>query len=400
MNINFNLLRKKNGTHILMSITFNGIRIQTTINEKIDEKNWNKKKQRLKGNSTDAFNINSYLMKIENNARDIYYKFKIEGIIPTKNQFKEKLSQKLNGVNTSLSFYDFVDEFIKNSKNSKKPSTTKEYIYTIEDLKSFEKHNKRRIDWDTLDLQFYESYMDYQYNVKGNSQNLFGKRIKTIKTFLNDATKKNINKHLMFYGFKVLKRRSDNIYLNEDDLKKIYKLDLSKNKRLERVRDLFIVGSRTGLRFSDLTTLRKEDITKDGIRFQSDKTEKVLNTVIIEETQEILEKYNYQLPKISNTNLNKYIKEVGELADISEVSYKDTFKSGKPISKKLKKYERISCHTARRSFATNMYKREFPIYYLMKITGHKKESDFLDYIKVTNEEAVKIISMNYKKKSS
>jgi len=383
-----------------MSITFNGIRIQTTINEKIDEKNWNKKKQRLKGNSTDAFNINSYLMKIENNARDIYYKFKIEGIIPTKNQFKEKLSQKLNGVNTSLSFYEFVDEFIKNSKNSKKPSTTKEYIYTIQDLKSFEKHNKRRIDWDTLDLQFYESYMDYQYNVKGNSQNLFGKRIKTIKTFLNDATKKNINKHLMFYGFKVLKKRSDNIYLNEDDLKKIYKLDLSKNKRLERVRDLFIVGCRTGLRFSDLTSLRKEDISKDGIRFQSDKTGEVLNTVIIEETQEILEKYNYQLPKISRTNLNKYIKEVGELADISEVSYKDTYKSGKAISKKLKKYERISSHTARRSFATNMYKRKFPIYYLMKITGHKKESDFLNYIKVTNEEAVKIISMNYKKKSS
>ena len=400
MNINFNLLRKKNGAHILMSITFNGIRIQTTINEKIDEKNWNKKKQRLKGNSTDAFNINSYLMKIENNARDIYYKFKIEGIIPTKNQFKEKLSQKLNGVNTSLSFYEFVDEFIKNSKNSKKPSTTKEYIYTIQDLKSFEKHNKRRIDWDTLDLQFYESYMDYQYNVKGNSQNLFGKRIKTIKTFLNDATKKNINKHLMFYGFKVLKKRSDNIYLNEDDLKKIYKLDLSKNKRLERVRDLFIVGCRTGLRFSDLTSLRKEDISKDGIRFQSDKTGEVLNTVIIEETQEILEKYNYQLPKISRTNLNKYIKEVGELADISEVSYKDTYKSGKAISKKLKKYERISSHTARRSFATNMYKRKFPIYYLMKITGHKKESDFLNYIKVTNEEAVKIISMNYKKKSS
>ena len=400
MNINFNLLRKKNGAHILMSITFNGIRIQTTINEKIDEKNWNKKKQRLKGNSTDAFNINSYLEKIENNARDIYYKFKIEGIIPTKNQFKEKLSQKLNGVNTSLSFYEFVDEFIKNSKNSKKPSTTKEYIYTIQDLKSFEKHNKRRIDWDTLDLQFYESYMDYQYNVKGNSQNLFGKRIKTIKTFLNDATKKNINKHLMFYGFKVLKKRSDNIYLNEDDLKKIFKLDLSKNKRLERVRDLFIVGCRTGLRFSDLTSLRKEDISKDGIRFKSDKTGEVLNTVIIEETQEILEKYNYQLPKISRTNLNKYIKEVGELADISEVSYKDTYKSGKAISKKLKKYERISSHTARRSFATNMYKRKFPIYYLMKITGHKKESDFLNYIKVTNEEAVKIISMNYKKKSS
>ena len=400
MNINFNLLRKKNGTHILMSITYNGSRIQTTINEKIDEKHWNQKKQRSKGSSTEAFNVNSYINKIENTARDIHYKFKLEAITPTKQQFKEKLSQKLNGVNTSLSFYEFVDEFIKNSKNSKKLSTTKEYIYTLEDLKSFEKYNKRRIDWDTLDLQFYESYMDYQYNIKGNSQNLFGKRIKTIKTFLNDATKKNINKYLMFYGFKVLKKRSDNIYLNEDDLKKIYKLDLSKNKRLERVRDLFIVGCRTGLRFSDLISLRKEDITKDGIRFQSDKTEEVLNTVIIEETQEILEKYDYQLPKISRTNLNKYIKEIGKLADISEVSHKDTFKSGKAISKKLKKYERISSHTARRSFATNMYKRKFPSYYIMQITGHKKESDFLNYIKVTNEEAVKIISMNYKKISS
>ena len=66
----------------------------------------------------------------------------------------------------------------------------------------------------------------------------------------------------------------------------------------------------------------------------------------------------------------------------------------------MKKYERISSHTARRSFATNMYKRGYPIYYLMQIIGHKKESTFLNYIKVTNEEAVKIITMNHKKKAS
>ena len=66
----------------------------------------------------------------------------------------------------------------------------------------------------------------------------------------------------------------------------------------------------------------------------------------------------------------------------------------------MKKYERISSHTARRSFATNMHKRSFPNYYIMKITDHKKESDFLNYIKVTNEEAVKIITMDYKRKVS
>ena len=400
MNVKFNLLRKKSTTYILLSITYDGKRLQTSINEKVNEKHWHKNKQRLKASCSDAFNVNSYLEKIDTTAKDIYYKFKMKGISPTTKQFKESIFNKLNGVNTTLTFYDFVEEFIKRSENTKKPNTIKEYIYTINDLKTFEKQNRRRIDWDTLDMQFYDEYLDYQLNVKGNSHNLFGKRIKTIKTFLNDATIRGNNIHLMYKGFKVTVKDSDNIYLTEDEIKKMYKLDLSKNKRLERVRDLFVVGCRTGLRYSDLVTIRKENISKDGIKVITKKTGKTLNTVIIEETQEILEKYNYELPNISKTNLNKYIKEVGELAGIDEISHKDTYKAGKPISIKTKKYERISSHTARRSFATNMYKGGHPIYYLMHIIGHKKESTFLNYIKVTNEEAVKIITMNYKKKAS
>ena len=400
MNVKFNLLRKKSTTYILLSITYDGKRLQTSINEKVNEKHWHKKKQRLKQSCTDAFNVNSYLDKIDTTAKDIYYKFKMDGFSPTTKQFKESIFNKLNGVNTTLTFYDFVEEFIKRSENTKKPNTIKEYIYTINDLKAFEKQNRRRIDWDTLDMQFYDEYLDYQLNVKGNSHNLFGKRIKTIKTFLNDATIRGNNIHLMYKGFKVTVKDSDNIYLTEDEIKKMYKLDLSENKRLERIRDLFVVGCRTGLRYSDLVTIRKENISKDGIKVITKKTGKTLNTVIIEETQEILEKYNYELPNISKTNLNKYIKEVGELAGIDKITHKDTYKAGKPISIKAKKYERISSHTARRSFATNMYKDGHPIYYLMHIIGHKKESTFLNYIKVTNEEAVKIITMNYKKKAS
>ena len=199
---------------------------------------------------------------------------------------------------------------------------------------------------------------------------------------------------------KLLRERSRQAEVLEDEIKEMYKLDLSENTRLERVRDLFVVGCRTGLRHSDLVKIRKEDVSKDGIKFKVEKTEATLNTVIIEETQEILEKYNYVLPKISRTNLNKYIKEIGELSGIDDFTYKDTYKGGKPISIKMKKYERISSHTARRSFATNMHKRGYPNYYIMKITDHKKESDFLNYIKVTNEEAVKIITLDYKKKAS
>ena len=51
-----------------------------------------------------------------------------------------------------------------------------------------------------------------------------------------------------------------------------------------------------------------------------------------------------------------------------------------------KKWECVVAHTGRRSFATNMYKRNFPTLMIMRITGHKTEKAFLSYIKVTEEE--------------
>ena len=312
---------------------------------------------------------------------------------------KEKIKEKISGKSNKLSFYDYVDEFIERSKNTKKASTVSEYGYTIRDLKAFEKYSRRRIDWETLDMKFYDAYMDYQYNVKGNSQNLFGKRIKTIKTFLNDAYERGINKHLMYKGFKVLQLETDAIYLNEEELNKIYKLDLKKNKRLERVRDLFTVECNTGLRYQDLMTITKENVLKNSIRIKVSKTGQTLNTLLLPITEKILKRYNYNLPKISNVNYNLYIKEIGELAGINDSITKNTYKSGKAISFKRKKYQLITTHTARRSFATNMYKRGYSPVMIMSITGHKKESTFLKYIRITNEESVRMISLDYKNKT-
>jgi len=242
--------------------------------------------------------------------------------------------------------------------------------------------------------------MDFQYNVKGNSQNLFGKRIKHIKTFLNAAYESGNNKHLMYKGFKRLQFDTDTIYLNEQEIDKMYILDLSKNKRLERIRDLFIVECLTGVRYGDLMKITKEYIFKDSIKIKVSKTGQVLHTLLLPTTTKILKKYNFILPKISNSNYNKYIKEVGKIAGINESITKDTQKSGKAVSFKRKKYQLITTHTARRSFATNMYKRGYSPVQIMSITGHKKESTFLKYIRITNEESVRMISLDYNKKVS
>ena len=61
-------------------------------------------------------------------------------------------------------------------------------------------------------------------------------------------------------------------------------------------------------------------------------------------------------------------------------------RGGKRVSSVVKKYQLITNHTARRSFATNLYLAKVPTLAIMKMTGHKTEKSFLKYIRVTSEE--------------
>ena len=69
---------------------------------------------------------------------------------------------------------------------------------------------------------------------------------------------------------------------------------------------------------------------------------------------------------------------------------------GMKVNKTVPKHKLIMTHTARRSGATNMYKRGIPTIYIMKITGHKTESSFLRYIRITKEETADKIIQHYK----
>jgi integrase len=83
---------------------------------------------------------------------------------------------------------------------------------------------------------------------------------------MNEAVDRKLTTDMQFKNrrFKTVKEPTENVYLTEKELKRIYHPDLSQNSRLEKLRDLFIVGCYTGLRFADLSLLVKGNITKDG----------------------------------------------------------------------------------------------------------------------------------------
>ncbi len=185
----------------------------------------------------------------------------------------------------------------------------------------------------------------------------------------------------------------------------MYDLDLSDNSRLEWVRDLFLVGAWTGLRFSDFTGITAKDIQGDYIHIQTQKTGQKVVIPIHWTVKEIMNKYkgryeNSLPPEISNVKMNAYLKEIGRMMDILKTKESITVKkAGKTMHRKVEKWELLTSHTCRRSFSTNMYKAGVPTITIMGITGHKTEKAFLRYIKVTPDEHAKILMRHFQKQN-
>ena len=140
-------------------------------------------------------------------------------------------------------------------------------------------------------------------------------------------------------------------------------------------------------------TQSRHIVENEGIKIieiQTQKTGAVVSIPILPPLEALLEKWNYNFPKkMSIQTLNDYIKEICKEAGITEpVTIKRTV-GGKKVEEEKQKWELISSHTARRSFATNFYLMGFQASELMPITGHSTEKQFMAYINVTTRQNAK-----------
>jgi integrase len=126
-----------------------------------------------------------------------------------------------------------------------------------------------------------------------------GKVVRLLKGFVNYQVAKGVIPVIDLKNFKVVEEETDAVYLNEKELAVIYALDLSDDKQLEEIRDVFITGCFTGLRYSDLSTLSPEhvDLETGNINLKQRKVHKAVVIPMIDYVPDILKKYNYDLKK-------------------------------------------------------------------------------------------------------
>ena len=168
---------------------------------------------------------------------------------------------------------------------------------------------------------------------------------------------------------------------------------------MEKTRDLFVIGCYTGLRRSDLNKLNDGiwDLseTKNTVSIVAEKTKKRVVIPLHPYVRAIYNKYKGNLPKLGDKyNTNVHLKNLGRLAGINEIVSKTENRGGKVTTLKHKKYDLIGFHTARRSFATNMFLAGKPTYAIMQLTGHTNERTFYKYVKATPEQIAKLLDFN------
>lgn len=293
--------------------------------------------------------------------------------------------------------FEYINEFIKTAHLRKDKTTGRtlsknslqQYLATYKHLKSFaSKKNKKDYDFDDVNTKFYEGFVSYLQGL-GFTNNSIGKHIKVLKTFINEAPISLKNKADLS-KFKVFTEDIDTVFLDEQELQNLCNCNLT--GRLAKVRDWFLLLAWTGCRYSDSEKISNTDIKDGFITFRQQKTNEKVTIPIHPAVIEVLEKYNYQMPKpLSNQRFNEYIKEVAKVAGIDQMETITKTVGGILTSTQVPKYSLIGSHTGRRSFCTNMYLRGIPTYTIMAISGHRTEKSFLKYLRVSKEEHAKLM---------
>jgi integrase len=408
--------RDQKETLIFLVLRYGNNRLKLSTGERILPKYWNKVDQEATTNS--VFSKDDFNQKLLNKKTlilDIYRRMVNDDEQPTNDRLLKEFSLKDNDrrfniikLKGEITLNLYIDQFIKDIKSGErltpekkeryKTGTTKNFDGFKVQFDDFQKEKKKVLDFKDITLDFYDDFVGF-FSEKKYAPNTIGRHIKNLKTIMRAARDEGLhsNTEIDRKKFKVLKVLTDQIYLTSEELGKIETADLEGKQTLELARDIFLIGCYTAQRFSDYCRIKPEQFRTLANGFKvidiiQRKTGERVTVPVHWKLEKILEKYDFATPHILEQKLNERIKQVGIKAKITQAVNIEQIRGGLKSSKSIPKHDLIKTHTARRTGATNMYLAGIPSIDIMKITGHKTEKEFLNYIRVSKEETAEMLT--------
>lgn len=366
---------------IYTRITINGKRIELSSNRFVEISKWSSEAGKMKGNSEEARLINSHLDILRIQIIDMQMELVYKKIPVTAETLKSKILGVDERERMIIPIYqnhnDKIEELIGNGYAY---GTLERFKISLKHLQEFIlwKYNLSDISINKIDYPFVTEFEFYLRSVKKCNNNTAVKYVRNFRKIIkicidNDWLDKNPCSR---YEGKMKEVERD--FLTEEELKRIYNKRFS-SERLTLVKDIFIFSCYTGLAYVDVKGLKKDHIAIgiDGEKWifkNRQKTDTKSKIPVLPIAQEIIQKYaNHPkclnedsiLPILTNQKMNAYLKEIGDLCDISK---------------------EITFHMARHTFATSVtLTNGVPIETVSKMLGHKNIQTTQHYAKILDQ---------------
>jgi len=322
---------------------------------------------------------------------------KIAGLVdrPDRNKVSHNSEQKI----VKETFIGFMDQFIKDcetgvrlspKRQKLKPSSIGSYKTTKGYLLKFEEHTKTILTLKEFGQSDIDKFSDFLIIDEEFAMNTHAKCMMDLLQIIKYAVKlkKIPAATLIELEFDTRREETDSIYLTEAEILQLLEVKDFADPVHEQVRDVFVVGCFTAMRFSDYSTIDASSIRNNRLEFVQKKTGGKVTIPIHPVVKSILNKYGNVLPKVpKNNEFNRIIKLVGEKLPCLHVPFTKQVTYGRERQKLVDmKFNYLQTHTARRSFCSNEYIKGTDPLIIMAISGHKSHKSFMRYIKVSGDQ--------------
>lgn len=369
--------------------------------------------------SKEAEELNNRLTSLRNEISGIEKAYEINGVAYSVDMVVDKIRDRKKPTTKkdapTNQVFDFIDQYIAANAATIEPGSLSVYKSLKNHLSNYQAEQKKSrkdqtgpeaikyipVTFETIDYAFFKSFQNYLLGLRtkilpnGMSNITVAKQLSTLKTFLNYARRHGINVSDKYKDFEIRKEKLEVIALTNEEFETLFNLDLSNNKSLAQVRDVFCFSCATGFRYSDLAQLKREHIKSDAIRLTVKKTKQLLCVPLNSYSQTILNRYSEKLrplPIISNQKMNDYLKALCKLAEINEPVQIVRFRGNKKEETTYLKHQLISCHTGRKTFCTLSLEKGMSAEEVMQISGHSDYQSFRRYVHVTEKRTKFVMS--------
>jgi integrase len=372
-----NYVNKEGKTPVMLRIYLNNERLSIgSTGIAVQQSQWDREKERLKGRTTEVLSTNLELDNIQSGLQTIFKKVEMTDEVSLERIKSEYLGKK-EDVDTLMSLFNKHNSDVARQVGvSVGAATLQKYNVCKKHFSNFlrDKYGRSDIRLSELGYIVIHDFDIYLRTVVGQNPNTATRMMKTFKTITILGRKLGVLHHDPFLNIRFHMEPVNRGFLTDEEILKIANKDFGIG-RLELVRDVFVFSCFTGLAYIDVYNLAPENIVtlngKQWIMTKRQKTSVETNVLLLDIPKSIIAKYSGKtyrdgklFPMLTNQKLNSYLKEIADICGIKK---------------------NLTFHLARHTFATMSLSKGVPIESVSKMLGHTNIKTTQLYARITNK---------------